>query len=325
MQGMTRTGAGRPRRGALLLGPVAALALGAAACGSSPSASPARSTTTTSTPASVTAGGGITSAPVQVAQTDVGQVAYRQLGSGTPLLLLMGLGGSIDDWAPDFVDDLAASHRVIAVDNAGVGQTSSLPPPLTVTAMADQTSAFISALGLRRPDVLGWSMGGMVAQALAVLHPGQVGRLVLAATQVGTGGAVPIPVAAGADAASTNPGAVLSVLFPPGQAGAEQRYVHGIVAYPGYYGAPAALLGPQSAAVQAWLAGADPAGRLAGDIRAPTLVADGTVDALDPVANAHILADAIRGAQLALYPGAGHAFLFQDTAAFVPRVERFLG
>jgi pimeloyl-ACP methyl ester carboxylesterase len=76
-------------------------------------------------------------------------------------------------------------------DNSGVGRTQELPPPLTIDAMADQTSALIDTLGLGRPDVLGWSMGGMIAQALAVLHPAQVGRLVLCATYPGTGAAVP--------------------------------------------------------------------------------------------------------------------------------------
>lgn len=71
-------------------------------------------------------------------------------------------------------------------DNSGVGRTQQLPAPLTIDAMADQTSALIDTLGLGRPNVLGWSMGGMIAQALAVLHPAQVRRLVLCATFPGT-------------------------------------------------------------------------------------------------------------------------------------------
>jgi pimeloyl-ACP methyl ester carboxylesterase len=134
-----------------------------------------------------------------------------------------------------------------------------------------------------------------------------------------------VPAAAAADAVSANPAAVLSVLVPPGQVAAEQKYVTGILTYPGYYGAPRDLLASQSAAVQAWLNGADASGRRVGGIRVPALVADGTVDALDPAANARLLAAAIPGAQMVLYPGAGHGFLFQDAASFVPRLERFLG
>ena len=271
------------------------------------------------------ASAGITSVPVQVITTTDGQVAYRQVGKGTPLLLIMGLGGSIDDWEPSFVNALASRYRVIVFNNAGVGPTSPLPSPLTVSAMAEQTSAFISALGPERVDVLGWSMGGMIAQALTVAHPAQVDRLVLAATQAGTGHALPVPAAAAADATSTNPATVLSTLFPPGQTAAQQNYVTGILAYPGSYRAPTDLLASQNGAIEAWLNGNDPSGHLVGAIRVPTLVADGTVDALDPVANDRLLTGAIPGAQLALYPGASHGFLFQDAASFIPRLEKFLG
>ena len=131
--------------------------------------------------------------PVRVAVTADGAVGYRELGSGQPLLLIMGLGGTMDNWSPSFVNALATEHKVVVFDNAGVGETAAISPPLTITDMADQTSALIATLHLGRPSVLGWSMGGMVAQALAVLHPSQVSRLVLAATQAGTGKAVPRP------------------------------------------------------------------------------------------------------------------------------------
>jgi pimeloyl-ACP methyl ester carboxylesterase len=312
------------RRLILAMGTVALLALGLAGCGSP--GSPTVSASTTAPPtASVTRPADIASVPVQVIRTGEGQVAYRQLGTGVPLLLIMGLGGSLDDWEPAFVNTLALRYRVIVFNNAGVGRTSGLPSPLTISKMAEQTSAFIDALGLGRVDVLGWSMGGMIAQALTVLHPAQVDRLVLAATQEGTGHALGVPAAAAADAVSANPAAVLSVLFPPGQGAAEQKYVTGILTYPGYYGAPRDLLPSQSAAVQAWLNGADASGRRVGSIRVPTLVADGTVDALDPAANARLLAAAIPRAQMVLYPGAGHGFLFQDAASFIPRLEKFLG
>jgi pimeloyl-ACP methyl ester carboxylesterase len=267
----------------------------------------------------------VVAVPVQVVQTDEGPVAYRQLGKGRPLVLIMGVGGSIDDWAPALVDDLASSFHLILFDNAGIGRTATLAPPLTITEMAGQTSAFISALGLQRVDVLGWSMGGMIAQALATQHPTQVGRVVLAATQPGTGRALPIPSAAAADAVSTDPADVLSVLFPPGQGRAEEAYVSGILSYPGYYGAPRTIVAAQSAAIESWMSGADPSGHRADAIRSPTLVADGTLDALDPLANDRMLATAIRGARLALYPGAGHGFLFQDAAPFASRLRTFLG
>jgi pimeloyl-ACP methyl ester carboxylesterase len=236
-----------------------------------------------------------------------------------------GFSATMDDWAPSFVDALAAHHRVVVYDNAGVGETAALPGPLTISAMAGQTSALISALRPGRPAVLGWSMGGMIAQALAVRHPGQVSRLVFAATQAGTGMSLPIPPAAQAAAASSNPAVVLSVLFPADQAAAARTYVAEILQYPNPYTMPVAVKNTQTLAIQQWMAGQDPAGPRLREVRAPTLVSDGTKDALDPVANDWLLARTLRDARLALYPDAGHAFLFQDAAAFVPVVDEFLG
>ena len=133
----------------------------------------------------------IISAPVRVAHTTMGAVGYRVLGSGPPVVLIMGYGGTMEAWDPEFVDALSQHHRVVIFDNAGIGDTSSLSTPLTIDAMANQTSALIDTLGLGKPDVLGWSMGGMIAQALAVEHPSQVGRLVLCATFPGTGAVEP--------------------------------------------------------------------------------------------------------------------------------------
>jgi pimeloyl-ACP methyl ester carboxylesterase len=96
----------------------------------------------------------------------------------------------MEGWDPRLVHALTRHNRVVMFANSGVGRTQQLPAPLTIDAMADQTSALINTLGLGRPDVLGWSMGGMIAQALAVLRPAQVRRLVLCATVPGTGAAV---------------------------------------------------------------------------------------------------------------------------------------
>jgi pimeloyl-ACP methyl ester carboxylesterase len=266
----------------------------------------------------------IVTAPTLIASTSAGDVGYREVGTGSPVLLIMGFGGSMDEWAPSFVDALAARHTVVVFDNAGIGDTAALPSPLSISAMAGQTSALISALHLGRTAVFGWSMGGMIAQALSVLHPCQVSQLILAATQAGTGKSLPIPPAAEAALASSDLATVLSVLFPPDQAAAEQAYLVGILQYPDRYPVSAAVKTQQDAAIQQWMAGQDPAGRQLDRIRARTLVADGTLDQVDPVPNDRLLALGIPRAHLLLYPDAGHAFLFQDAARFIPAVERFL-
>ena len=284
----------------------------------------AATTSTSSAPAPVVRPLDVIDAPIEVAHTTTGAVGYRVVGAGSPILLIMGLGGSMDDWPPAFVATLANGHKVVMFDNAGVGETAPLTPPVSITEMADQTSSLITTLRLGRVAVLGWSMGGMIAQALTVLHPTQVSKLVLAATQPGTGHALPIPPAAGAEAASSNPAEVLSVLFPPGDTAAAQTYVSGIIRYPRFYQASKATISAQEDAIQQWMAGHDQAGVRFGTVRRPLLVADGTLDQLDPSANDRSLAGRVAGATLLLYPGAGHAFLFQDMASFLPAAERFL-
>jgi pimeloyl-ACP methyl ester carboxylesterase len=261
---------------------------------------------------------------VRTVATRLGSVAYRAVGSGPPLVLVMGYGGTMETWDPRLVNALAQRYRVVIFDNAGLGGTAALPAPVSIDAMANQASALITALGLHRPDVLGWSMGTMIAQALAVLHPDQVNRLVLGAAYPGNGTTVR-PAQQAVNALNTGGQRALSVLFPAGQAAAQNAYLAATSSYPAAPAAPADVVAAQGHAIDAWWAGQDPAGARAASITAPTLIADGAADQLDPAVNSRTLAGLIPGSRLAMFPGAGHAFLFQDEAAFVTQVESFLG
>jgi len=266
----------------------------------------------------------IVGAPVRVARTARGPVAYRTLGSGPPLLLIMGYAGTMETWDPLFVDTLARHYRVVIFDNAGSGATRALPAPLTIDAMAAQTSALIDALRLGRTDVLGWSMGGMIAQALAVTHPGQVRRLVLCATFPGTGRIVRPPQKQIDALTGGNAQATGAALFPADQGFAFDAMSAELSLYPAHATAPAATIAAQGNASLQWFGGRDAAGRDTARIAAPTLVADGAEDRLDATFNDHVLAGLIRHSTLLLYPDAGHAFLFQEGVPFVARVETFL-
>jgi pimeloyl-ACP methyl ester carboxylesterase len=156
-------------------------------------------------------------------------------------------------------------------------------------------------------------MGGMIAQALAVLHPSQVRRLVLCATFPGTGTVVASPAARQAGS-----------LFPANQASAYNAFTAAISEYPAAPAASSLAKVAQAGAVANWWDGTDAAGRKIASISAPTLIADGTDDQLDPVANDHALARLIPRARLVLYPDAGHGFLFQDGPRFASLVESFL-
>jgi pimeloyl-ACP methyl ester carboxylesterase len=109
--------------------------------------------------------------------------AYRELGtaSGVPVILLNHLGAVLDNWDPRVVDGLATRHRAITFDNRGIGASGGSTPD-TVEAMAGDTVAFIRALGFEKVDLLGFSLGGMVAQVIAKLEPQLVRKLILAGT-----------------------------------------------------------------------------------------------------------------------------------------------
>src|SRR4051795_8220249 len=134
-------------------------------------------------------------APTKVVKVGKQKVGYRSFGSGRPLVMVMGLDGTMGSWDPTFLDALAAGgHRVVLLDNEGVGRTARLPGNVTIRRMGDTAAGLIARLKLRRPDVAGWSMGGMIAQSLAVRHPRSVRRLVLMATAPGDGkGTAPTP------------------------------------------------------------------------------------------------------------------------------------
>jgi pimeloyl-ACP methyl ester carboxylesterase len=266
----------------------------------------------------------VASVRVRTVQTKLGSVAYRVFGSGPLLVMIMGYAGTMEVWDPRFVDDLANRFRVVIFDNAGVGRTQALPAPLTIDAMADQTSALINALGLGRPNVLGWSMGSMIAEALAIRHPSQVRRLLLCAAFPGNG-TVARPSQTEIDAlTSGNQPETAAALFPHDRSVAYSAYAADSSAYPPAPPAPAAIVAAQARAVTTWWDGSDPAGKRTANISAPTLIADGTVDRIDPLSNSRALGKLIPTARLVLYPDAGHAFLFQDPTTVAFAIKSFL-
>jgi pimeloyl-ACP methyl ester carboxylesterase len=286
-------------------------------CGSSSASHPGLPSTAASSTS-------IVAAPVLTARTSLGNVAYRVVGAGQPLVMVMGYAGTMEAWDPRFVDTLARHYRVVVFDNAGLGGTAKLPAPLTVDAMADQTAALISSLNLTAPDVLGWSMGSMIAQSLAVRHASDVGKLVLAASWPGNGAATAPAQATINELKSGVPEQVRGVLYPADQPYGYDAYIGSLSTYPGAAPPSASAIASQDKAITDWWAGADPSGRTPASITAPTLITDGNADELDNVSNSQALAKLIPNSSLQLYPDAGHAFLFQVGTPFTFAVQTFL-
>ena len=250
------------------------------------------------------------------------RIAWERHGSGDPLLLIHGLGYARWGWEP-VVEPLARSFDVILFDNRGIGESDAPPGPYTAAELAADAAQVLDEAGVERAHVLGTSLGGMVAQELALARPGRVDRLVLACTTPGGDGAFPLPqrtLDLLAEAPSLAPEVALRRFVENALADdAPAELVDRIYAYrlehppdPAGWAAQAAA----GASFDAW-------DRVAG-IGAPTLVLHGTADGVVDPRNAALLAERIPDAHVRLFEGRGHLFFWEDPDGFVAAVEEFL-
>jgi pimeloyl-ACP methyl ester carboxylesterase len=126
------------------------------------------------------AGDSIATIPV-----DGGRIAYHRRGSGRPLLVLNGLAATSADWDPLFIERLASANELTLLDNRGIGASTDTGAPFDIDQLADNTARVIQGLGFERASVLGWSLGGFIAQTLALQHPDRIDRLILLSTDPG--------------------------------------------------------------------------------------------------------------------------------------------
>jgi pimeloyl-ACP methyl ester carboxylesterase len=155
-------------------------------------------------------------AEVRFARVHGEKIAWYERGAGSPLVMLVGTGSTMAEWDPALLELLARRHRLILFDYPGIGLSGPWHGR-TFDSLADATAAFMRAIGLRRADVLGWSMGGFVAQRLAVRHPSQLDHLILAATNPGGDQTVlGTPQAQAIDSEPNPPDRdILKELYPP--------------------------------------------------------------------------------------------------------------
>lgn len=277
--------------------------------------------------------GGCRTACVETRFVEAGGVryAYRVIGEadGPPLVMMNRFRGTMDEWDPAFVDRLADDRTVILFDNAGVARSSGAPSP-RLAGWADNTATFVGALGYREIDVLGFSLGGLMAQELVHRHPGLVRRLIIAGS--GAGYVEGYNVRPQAIAVATKPVNTdedfLYLFFrdtPTSQAAGRSH----LARLRQRDDAFAALVSAD--AWRAMLSAASDVGtpetsllNRAPDLTIPVLVANGVEDAMIPTYQSFALAQALPDATLILYPDSGHAFMFQFPEAFADTVNRFL-
>lgn len=270
--------------------------------------------------------------PTQTLSADGVSFAYRELGThngGTPVVLLNHLAAVLDNWDPRVVEGLAAKHHVVVFDNRGIGASSG-STSTSIEQMADDAATFIRAMGFERVDLFGFSMGGMIAQEIALKHPQLARKLILAGT--GPAGGEGISTIAGVANWDILRG--LLTFQDPKQFMFFTRTPEGIQAGKAFL----ARLKERSAnrdkditmsaylsqleALKAW-GESRPADLSA--IKQPTLIVNGDQDRIVPTANSHDLARRIPNSTLVIYRDAGHGGVFEHHAEFVPVALAFLG
>ena len=255
--------------------------------------------------------------------------AYRRFGraGGVPLVFNQHFRGTMDYWDPAVTDGLAGNHEVILFNNAGVSSSSGRVPT-SFQEMGANAIAFIKALGFTKVDALGFSIGGMVAQEIAIQAPDLVRRLIL----VGTG-------PRGADMATSRSAEIfaatydspeylwLAVHFSPSPSSQAaglaflERKLSRDDRDPEVSGEAASA---QREAIGKYIAPAERVFDHLKNIRQPTLIVQGSNDVIIPTVNSYILQQNLPNAQLILYPDANHGSFYQYPELFVSQADQFL-
>jgi len=269
--------------------------------------------------------------PTQAITAGGVKFAYRELGKhhgGTPVVLLVHLAAVLDNWDPRVLDGIAAKHHVIAFDNRGIGASSGTPSN-SMEEMADDAITFIKAMGFAQVDLLGFSLGGMVAQEIVLKEPQLVRKMVLA----GTG-------PAGGEGISTVAGVTFLDMAKGFFTGQDAKQFLFFTRTPNGIEAGKAFLArlkertedrDQDISVSAFLAQLE-ALRVWGQkapanlsvVKQPVLVVNGDNDRMVPTINSHDLARRLPNSSLVIYPDAGHGGAFQFHADFVRSTLAFL-
>lgn len=255
---------------------------------------------------------------------------YNLRGQGPPLLLIAGVGYGAWFWRT-IVPGLAEHFGVITFDNRGAGESDKPAGPYSVPMLAADTAGLLDALKLKQVSVLGHSLGGFVAQELAVTRPDLVGKLILASTNQGGMNVIPITPEAmrvltdrsGDPAELVKRG--IAIASAPGFAERQPDLVEALIAYRLTNPVPPAQYTAQvmAGAGMAQLSEAKIAERLAA-ITMPTLILFGESDNVVPPGNADLLAQKLPNARVKILPGVGHIFPIENPSATVAAITNFL-
>jgi pimeloyl-ACP methyl ester carboxylesterase len=267
--------------------------------------------------------------PTRFVEADKIRFAYRRWGKpgGLPLVFMQYFSANLDDWDPQVTDGFAADHDVILFDNAGVAGSGGETPG-TVSEMTRHALAFCDALGLKQFNVVGFSLGGMIAQQMALDHPDRVKRIVLLGTGPRGGEGMTFTELSAEERADPDR-FLLAAFFSPTDASqaAGRAYLRRLAARPHDRDLPVSkrTAEAQLRAIREW--GTVPSSnRYAAlqNIKHPTLIVHGNKDIVVLPINAFILAERLPDAQLIMYPDSNHGAPYQHAELFLTHAKLFL-
>jgi 3-oxoadipate enol-lactonase len=239
---------------------------------------------------------------------------YERAGSGEPLLLIQGMSGTHVSWGETFKGGLEDEFDVIAFDNRGIGLSAPVDGPFTIVEMAEDTAGLLEALEIDTAHVVGISMGGMIAQELALAHPERLRSLTLGCTYCGGPGSQLMPeenlqkLVAGLSSGDRDKAI---------RAGYEVNLSPAFRADEGHFAAfheMATTVPAAKAAIELQaqaIFSHDTSGRL-GEISAPTLIVHGTEDGVLPFPNGELIASLMPAARFEVFEGVGHMFWWEQ-------------
>lgn len=269
---------------------------------------------------------GQTKANGEIKKVHVGDIdiAYKMFGKGDPIVLVSGYSAPLEFWDSTLLEKLASNHTVIVFDNRGIGNTTSGNNNFTIPQLADDTSGLLDALKIKKADVMGWSMGGFIAQELALKHPDKVGKLIIYASICGGKESAP-PTPDVMKVFSNQTGTSLDrikgfipLLFPPEWRTQNPNYLQNLPAIT--ENIPNETLNLQTQGIMNWPGTCN---RL-NSISQPTLVIVGTDDTLTVPENSLLMTEKIPAAWLVQIKDGGHGLMFQYPEEFSNVVLTFL-
>ena len=269
-------------------------------------------------------------APTNIINVNGTDFTYGSFGKkdGIPIVFLQHFTGTMDNWDPEVINAIANNHPVVLFNNKGVGNSKGATPD-NVSAMAQDAVDFIRALGYNKVNLLGYSLGGFIAQQIAVDHPGLVGKLILAGTGPQGGKAIAQLESHMEKAFVDGPERVLINLFfnkTPSSTKAGEAFLGRLAERKLNRDSPSSqeTINNQAKAIIRYGSTTDEGNEQLRSIKQPVLIVNGNDDIMVDSSNSYFMLQNIPNAKLVMWSNSGHGALFQNSRDFAMEVNSFL-